>query len=121
MPNPQNIRDYKNIAIIQTAFIGDVALSLTLADKVKEASPNSFLYFVTTQLAAPMAECSNSIDKVISYDKRGAHSGFSGIKYISDILNKNNVDCIIAPHRSLRTTLISWMFTGQSLFLTPLF
>ncbi|MFP4368237.1 MAG: glycosyltransferase family 9 protein [Candidatus Kapaibacterium sp.] len=101
------ISNYKSIAILQTAFLGDVALTLPLCHAIKKHAPESRLTFITNPAAAAIAGICSDIDNVIIYDKRNKHSGYKGIKHISGILNNNNTDLIITPHRSLRSSLIT--------------
>lgn len=103
------IRDYKNIAVIQTAFLGDVALSLYLAQTIKKINPDCRLTFVTTPASASFVSCVPVIDSVVTYDKRGMQSGWNGIKKIAEILKDRKTDCIIAPHRSFRTSLLTFL------------
>jgi len=103
------ITDFNKIAIIQTAFLGDVALALYLAQTIKYLHLSSHLYFVTTPLASPLASVAKAIDTVVTYDKRGLQSGFKGIKRIANYLNELGIECILAPHRSLRTTLLTFL------------
>ena len=103
------LKSFNNIAIIQTAFLGDVALALYLVESIKRFHSDAKLTFVTTPASASFAVCHKSIDNVITYDKRGIHSGYKGIKYLAENLKELNVDCILAPHRSLRTTILSYL------------
>ncbi len=103
------ITNYKNIAIIQTAFIGDVALTLHLAQAIKTLHPSSNLIFVTTPQSESLACCSNAVDEVIVFDKRHTLKGWKGIKHIVNCLKAAETDCIITPHRSLRSTLITML------------
>ena len=75
MIHKPDIRDFKHIAIIQTAFLGDVALALPLAEKIKSLSGSAELTFVTTPQSAPFVECARNIDNVLVYDKRDKHKG----------------------------------------------
>jgi len=103
------LKDFKNIAIIQTAFIGDVALSFYLIQNIKNYHTNSKLFFVTTPVSSSLASCINAIDNIITFDKRNRHSGLKGIKNISSILKELKIECIIAPHRSFRTALVTFL------------
>ena len=103
------IEDFKHIAVIQTAFLGDVALTLYLTQKIRNIHPSVEISFVTTPSASALVNCSTAIDNVITYDKRGLQSGLKGIQFIANILKEKNVDCVISPHRSLRTTLLSFL------------
>lgn len=99
--------DYKHIAIVQTAFIGDVVLALPLAQAIREVAPHSKLTFVTTPAGASLAQCSPAIDTIVVYDKRSENKGWTGIHTMAHSLRTVSVQCIIAPHRSLRTTLLT--------------
>jgi heptosyltransferase II len=103
-----DIKSFKHIAIIQTAFLGDVVLTLPLAHQIKVLHPDVKLSFITTPQALSIAECASFIDKIISYDKRNLHKGLAGIKELSQNLKDEKIDCIIAPHRSLRTSLLTY-------------
>lgn len=99
------LNDYHNIAIIQTAFIGDILLTLPLAAKIKEIHPDSRLIFVTTPVAKDIVSCSKDIDITIVFDKRNNHKGLEGIRSIAQQLKDNDVDLILSAHRSLRSAL----------------
>lgn len=103
-----NITDLKHIAIIQTAFLGDVALTLPLADEIRRLNPTIEITFVTTPTALTLAESSLSINNVLTFDKRKSQKGLRGILSLTEELQFLDVDCIIAPHRSLRTSLLTY-------------
>jgi heptosyltransferase-2 len=102
-----NSTDFSRFAILQTAFLGDVALTLPLADALRRYRPTADITFVTTPLALPLVECSDTVTTPLAFDKRKSHSGLSGIRTIAAQLRRLNIDCIIAPHRSLRTSLLT--------------
>lgn len=104
-----SINDFENFAIIQTAFIGDVILTFPLVQLIKELNPNSKITFITTPISSELANIVEAIDKVIVYDKRNTQKGIKGIINFSKLLNEYNFDCIISPHRSLRTTLLTFL------------
>lgn len=102
-----DVTSINKILIIQTAFLGDVALTLYLVEAIKQIFPKSEIYFITTPNAAPIVRLSNSIEEVIEFDKRNAHKGRKGINQIANKINSINIDCLIAPHRSYRTSLLA--------------
>ena len=102
------ITDFKNIAIIHTAFIGDVVLVLYLAQLIKNLHPNCKLTLLTTVVSKPIGEICTAIDETIVYDKRNAHKGITGIFSLANRLRANKIDLIISPHKSLRSTLLSY-------------
>ncbi|MFA6570897.1 MAG: ADP-heptose--LPS heptosyltransferase, partial [Bacteroidota bacterium] len=102
-----SIFDFKHIAIVQTAFLGDIALALPLAQSIKDINPDVIISFITTPAGASIVALSPAVDNVIAYDKRGLESGWHGIRLMADLIKEKKIDCILALHRSLRTTLLS--------------
>ncbi len=100
------IKEFKNIAVIQTAFLGDVALALPLVQAIRNYSKDAIITFVTTPLAVPLVSAAKAVNYAVAFDKRNMQKGLKGIKSIAAVLKQKNIECIIAPHRSLRTTLI---------------
>ncbi|MCX7736233.1 MAG: glycosyltransferase family 9 protein [Candidatus Kapabacteria bacterium] len=107
--NKYSLLDFNHIAIIQTAFLGDVTLSLYLAQAIRNYHKTANITFVTTPIGSSVASVSNAIDNIITYDKKGLQKGLNGLKRISNLLIERKIDCIIAPHRSFRTTLLTFL------------
>ncbi|MGB9770876.1 MAG: glycosyltransferase family 9 protein [Candidatus Kapaibacteriota bacterium] len=103
------ITNYNKIAIINTAFIGDVVLSFFLCQSIKNIQPDSKLYFVATPKVKDLLTLVTSIDVPILYDKKNIDKGFNGIINIANRLKKEKVELILSPHRSLRTSLITYL------------
>lgn len=104
-----SLRDYETIAVCQTAFLGDSALAVPLAQTIKQLAPESKIVFISTPGARSFVKYADAVEVVLGFDKRGADSGFDGIKSLAGKLRKIGVDCFIAPHRSLRTTALAAM------------
>ncbi len=104
-----SLRDYETIAVCQTAFLGDAALALPLAQAIKNLAPDSKIAFISTPAARNFVKFADAVDVALGFDKRGEDSGFDGIKSFAGKLRKIGVDCFIAPHRSLRTAALSAM------------
>ena len=64
--------------IIHTAFIGDIALSTPLAEKIKDAYPDSEIYYLTTPAGGLLLKNNPLLKELIIFDKRGKDKGFSG-------------------------------------------
>lgn len=101
------LTDFRHIVIIQTAFIGDVALVLFLAEQVRQRHPTARITLVTTPIAATFAQYCTAIDTVIGFDKRSQHKGVNGILHVARQLRLEGADCVLAPHRSYRTALLA--------------
>lgn len=103
------LKDYHTIAVLQTAFLGDIALTLPLISTIKLNNPNCKLIFITHPAGANIAKLSSDIEDIIIYDKRNENKGYRGIINIANKLKEFKIDLIISPHKSLRSTLISYL------------
>lgn len=108
------LTDFQHIVILQTAFIGDVALVLFLAEQVRRLHPTARITLITTPASATFAQYCTALTDVIAFDKRGAHKGLRGIVRLAKQLRREGVDCVLAPHRSFRTALLA-RFCGARL------
>ncbi|MDZ4744589.1 MAG: glycosyltransferase family 9 protein [bacterium] len=90
------------IAIIQTAFLGDVLLTLPLCAALRQQFPDAHIVFITTPAAASFVTGLNYADEVVAFDKRGEHKGGKGLrKLIAE--RCAHVDVALVPHTSFRT------------------
>ena len=112
-----SLKDFKHICILQTAFLGDVVLTLPLVQAIKNYSPKTLITFVSTPLAASVTSSAKAVDYIVTYDKRGIRRGFDGIKFLANHLKAQHIDCILTPHRSLRSSLVSKL-TGAKYSIT---
>ncbi|MCX7879138.1 MAG: glycosyltransferase family 9 protein [Ignavibacteria bacterium] len=109
MKEKNKITNYKNIAIINTAFIGDVVLSFYLAEVIKQNHRGARIIFVTASRLKDLVESIESIDFFVAFDKNLDHKGLKGIIKIAENLRFEKVDLILAPHRSSRTSLLAFL------------
>ncbi len=94
------------IGIVQTAFLGDIVIALGMAQSIKAWNADIRVVFVTTPAGAEFAELVREIDTVLVYDKRGRNKGVRGILSMASELKQSNLDVLLAPHRSFRTSFI---------------
>jgi len=92
--------------VIQTAFLGDVILTLPLLRALKKDTPVQFLGVVITPECADVLEGEESIDRVIVYEKR-KKTGGSFNKIVKEITGEKFSSAFI-PHRSFRSALLAW-------------
>lgn len=102
-----NSLDIKKVLIIQTAFAGDVILTLPLVQVLKEKYPESEISFLCIPGVANLLENNPCIDEVIIYDKKKTDKGFFRFWKFIRLIKEKNFDVIISPHRSLRSTLLA--------------
>jgi heptosyltransferase-2 len=100
------MRDFKNILVVQTAFIGDVILTLPLVQACKRLFPTAAIDVVVTPAAKELCDNHQNIREAIAFDKRSADSGLAGLMRLSRVLRSRSYDLAIVPHRSLRSAAL---------------
>ncbi|MBV6479002.1 MAG: Lipopolysaccharide core heptosyltransferase RfaQ [Ignavibacteria bacterium] len=90
--------------ILQTAFLGDVILTLPLIRLLKDKYPDSKIDFMCIPETSELLRDNPLIDEVIVYDKK--NSGLIGFFQIAKNLRNRKYDAIISPHRSFRSAFI---------------
>ena len=101
--------DPRNILVLQTAFPGDVILTIPLMQELSSLFPGAKLTFVAIPSAAGVLRNHPAIDDIILYDKRGVARGVRGVWTIVRRLRSLRFDVAIVPHRSLRSAVIPWL------------
>ncbi|MCZ6876107.1 MAG: glycosyltransferase family 9 protein, partial [bacterium] len=94
------------ILIVQTAFLGDVVLTLPLVQALQQYFPDAQIDLLTTPGHAPVLQGQAGLSAVIPYDKRGKQRGIRGFVNIVRILRSRGYDLALSPHRSLRSALL---------------
>ncbi len=102
------------IAIIQTAFLGDAALSMLFAVQVRRTFPDEPIVFVCRPDAAPLARANRAIEETIIYDKRKQDRGITGIVRMAHRLRQRNVEHVFCLQRSIRTSLVALLSGARS-------
>lgn len=93
------------ILILQTAFLGDVILTLPLLPVLKKNYPESKIDFLCIPQTSGLLKHNPYVNEVIIYDKK--RSGIKEFMQLLKILSSNRYDLVISPHRSFRSALIS--------------
>ncbi|HSB55256.1 MAG TPA: lipopolysaccharide heptosyltransferase II [Gemmatimonadales bacterium] len=90
--------------VIQTAFLGDVVLTLPLIQQL--ADQFGPVDVVVTPEAEPLATGQPAVRRAIVYDKRGADRGVAGFRKMARLLRAKRYQRAFLPHRSLRSALL---------------
>ncbi|MCK6623234.1 MAG: lipopolysaccharide heptosyltransferase II [Calditrichaceae bacterium] len=98
----------RRILILQTAFVGDVMLTLPLLQTVKKLFPNAALDFLAIPAARNILETHPDIHQLIIYDKRKRDKGIIPFFRLIRRLRENRYDLAIVPHRSIRSVALVW-------------
>lgn len=100
------IKGLRRILLFQTAFPGDVVLTIPLAEALRRASPRAHIAALTIPAAAELLANHPAISEIIRYDKRGSQRGLSGASALAQLLREKHFDAALIPHRSLRSAAI---------------
>ena len=93
--------------VIQTAFLGDVVLTVPLLRLLKELPGVGRVSVVARPEGAEFLVGQSVADRVIAYDKRGDDRGLRGLVRISRVVRSLAADVAVIPHRSARSVLIA--------------
>jgi len=103
------MRDVERILIIQTAFLGDVVLTLPLVQVVKDFFASSKIDLLVIPRSAEIVRTHPAVENVIVFDKYGMDKGIGGFVRIVSRIRKQRYSLAIVPHRSLRSALIVFL------------
>lgn len=107
-----NFNEINKVLIIQTAFLGDVILTLPLVQVLKKYKPELRIDFLCIPETADILKSNPDINQVILYDKR-QYKGIRKLFNLTNKLKKNKYDLIISPHRSARSALITYFTSAR--------
>lgn len=93
------------ILIINTAFLGDIALTAFLTQRIKNTQ-ECLISVLTTKAGAQVLSPIKSIDSLFIVDKKGSHKSISNTIEFSKSLSTYDFDIIISLHKSYRTSQI---------------
>jgi heptosyltransferase-2 len=95
------------ILVIQTAFLGDVILTLPLVQEAKRRFPSARIDVVVRPQASELFANHPSVGNIFAYDKRGKDKGVTGFLRMMKLLKTEHYDVALIPHRSLRSVLLA--------------
>jgi len=96
------------ILIVQTAFIGDVILTLPLLQTLKKYYPWATIDFLCIPSTRNVLETHEGLGNLIVYDKHQKESGFLSLHKLILSLSQSKYDVAIVPHRSFRSAYLVW-------------
>jgi heptosyltransferase-2 len=102
----------KKILIIQTAFLGDLILTLPLIQIAKKHMPEYTADIVVIPSTSEILKNNPLFSNVIVYDKR--NSGLGEMYKFSKQLKKSKYDILISPHRSGRSAMLNFLASPKT-------
>ncbi|UCC80409.1 MAG: glycosyltransferase family 9 protein [Candidatus Zixiibacteriota bacterium] len=97
----------EKIAVIQTAFPGDVILATPIFEALKDARPDSFLTAVVRPESHPLLRDNPYVDDILIFDKYGRDKGLKGLIGISRLIK--GADWAVIIQRYLRSALVAYL------------
>ncbi len=92
-----------NALVIETAFLGDAIISLSLAHAIKTAERDSRVTYLVRPGVNEVIAASPDVDSVLTFDKHGSESGTEGIRKKAAELNACGFDTLFLLHASVRS------------------
>jgi heptosyltransferase-2 len=94
------------ILVVQTAFLGDVVLTLPLVEALQRRFQGAQVDLLTVPAHAPLLGDQPGVCQVLTYDKRGTQRGPRGFVQVVRQVRARHYDLAFAPHRSVRSALL---------------
>jgi heptosyltransferase-2 len=101
------------ILVIQTAYLGDVILTIPVVQNIKKLVPQAEIDFICIPQTETVLRNNPDIRRLIVYDKRTGGKIGKLFRIISQV-REQKYDIIICPHRSFRSALITH-FSGAKI------
>jgi heptosyltransferase-2 len=102
--NPPPAASGSPTLVVQTAFLGDVVLTIPLLARL--AARHGPVDVVTTPAAAPLVETHPAVRATIAYDKKGADRGWSGFLRLLRRVRAGGYCRAYLPHQSWRSAAL---------------
>ncbi len=94
------------VLIVQTAFLGDVILTLPVAQALRRIQPGVAVDMMVVPRTAAVVSGHPDLRGTLVYDKRGADAGVAGFFRVAREVKRMRYACALVPHRSLRSALL---------------
>jgi heptosyltransferase-2 len=102
-------KDIKNILIRSVNWIGDAVMTLPAVGVTREHFPNAEITILANPVVSPVFACHPWVDRVITFDEKGAHNGIAGRLRLAGELRKQQFDLAIVLPNSLNSALVPWL------------
>jgi len=103
------MRSVRRILVFQTAFLGDVVLTLPLVQAIADFFAHAEIDVVVVPRSADVCRNHPNIQSIIEYDKRGGDKGFAGYRNLLRRLRARSYDLAFVPHRSIRSATLTFL------------
>jgi len=94
---------------MQTAFLGDVVLTIPLIMATKKAFPDAYLSVMVIPSVKEVLENNPDIDEIIIYDKKGKDRSWLAFLDLVTKIKGRHFNMAILPHRSFKSALLCFL------------
>ena len=99
----------EKVLVVQTAFLGDLVLTLPLIQAIKDTLPAARVWALVIPDTAEILTNHPATDGYFVYDKRGIQRGFWAFRQMVRRVRKGRFDLAVIPHRSFRSALLVFL------------
>jgi len=104
----------RRILVLQTAFLGDVLLTMPLLATLRSAFPSTSVELITTPTGSAALEGLPCVDAIHVLDKRGHHRSLSSLRQFASKIREGGIDLLLVPHRSARSALLAYALRARA-------
>ncbi len=97
------------ILIIRLDRLGDVVLSMPVAQALREARPSAFLAMLVKPECRELIDGHPALNQALVYDKAGAHRGVLSTIRFAMSLRRERFDIALVLHPTFRAHWIAWL------------
>lgn len=97
----------QRVLVIQTAYLGDTVFTSALVRSIAQRWPQAEVDLCVAPRGRDIAQAMPGVEHVHVYDKRGADSGWRGLRRLASRLATRQYQLAVLPHRSPRSALLA--------------
>ena len=107
-------KEQKIFLVINLSFFGDVLLTNTLCQNIKQEYPDSKIVFLVNKPFYDAAKYQYCVDDVICFDKRNEHKGLLGLlKFVKNCQYKNKIYAAFVIYGNQRGIILSYLLKAK--------
>lgn len=120
MINSEVSHNEKVFLIVNMACFGDVLLTNSLCQNLKNNYPNCKIVYLVNKPYIDAAKYQNGVDDVVYMDKRNKHKGLLGIiKFVRSCKYKNKIDASFIIYGNPRGIIVSKLLRAKRIVSVP--
>src|SRR5438552_13082952 len=101
-----NSANWEKVLVLQTSFLGDTVLTLSLLAEIKLRFPLTNLAVLCSPLGKELLQDYLGVDEIIVDDKKGVDKGLQGLWWKAKALREKAFTMVLTLHKSLRSALL---------------